>query len=50
MPIFGVQNSTLNQYLGSVNYNMDKIQYLGPTNLKQEESWNLVEFGCQLFC
>ena len=24
MPIFGVRNFTLNQYLGSVNYNMDK--------------------------
>ena len=24
MPIFGVQNFTLDQYLGSVNYNMDK--------------------------
>ena len=24
MPIFGVQNFTLNQYLVSVNYNMDK--------------------------
>ena len=24
LPIFGVRNFTLNQYLGSVNYNMDK--------------------------
>ena len=24
MPIFGVRNFTLNQHLGSVNYNMDK--------------------------
>ena len=24
MPIFGVRNLTLNQYMGSVNYNMDK--------------------------
>ena len=24
MPIFGVRNFRLNQYLGSVNYNMDK--------------------------
>ena len=40
----------VNQYLGSANYNMDKIQYLGYTNLKEgqwekiqkEESWDLV--------
>ena len=35
MSIFGVQNFTLDQYLGSVNYNMNKIQYLGSKNLKK---------------
>ena len=29
MPIFGVRNFTLNQYLGSVNYNMDKSSIFG---------------------
>ena len=36
---------TLNQYLGSVNYNMDKIQYFGSTNLKKG---SIVEFGAGL--
>ena len=42
MPIFGVRNSTLNQYLGTMNYNMDKNLCSGSTNLKKEESWNMV--------
>ena len=29
MPIFGVRKFTLNQYLGSVNYNMDKHSIFG---------------------
>ena len=45
MPIFGVQNFTLNRYLGSVNYNMEKSQYFGCTNL---EKGRTVEFGVGL--
>ena len=29
MPIFGVRKFTLNQYLGSVNYNMDRQSIFG---------------------
>ena len=35
VPIFGVQNPTLNQCLGSTNNNERKTQYLGSTNLKK---------------
>ena len=35
----------VNQYMGSVNYNMTKIQYLGPANLKKGR---IVEFGAGL--
>ena len=47
MPIFGVRKFTLNQCLGSVNYNMDQnstyiyLQYLGSTNMKKGR---IVEF------
>ena len=34
MPIFGTNNLTLNQYLGSVNNSIHSIKYLGYTNLK----------------
>ena len=45
MTIFGVQNLTLKQYLGSLKNNIDKIQYLGLKNLKKvEESCNLKRF------
>ena len=44
MPIFGVRSLTLNQYLGSVNNNTDKIQYLGSRNLKKGNSCILVQF------
>ena len=45
MPIFGVRNFTLNQYLGSVNYNMDKIHYFGSKNLGKGR---IVDFGAGL--
>ena len=45
MPIFGVRNFTLNQYLGSVNYNMDKNSIFGSINLKKGR---IVEFGVSL--
>ena len=35
MPIFGVQNFTLNQYLGLWITTWTKIQYFGSTNLKK---------------
>ena len=38
MLIFGVRNFTLNQYLGSVNYNMDKDSIFGV--LKSEKRKN----------
>ena len=41
VPIFGVRKFTLNQYLGSVNYNMDKNSYLGCKNLTKGR---IVEF------
>ena len=42
MPIFGAQNFTLNQYLRSLNYNMDKNSIFWVES-KKEESWNLVQ-------
>ena len=45
MPIFGVRNLSLNHYLGSVNYNMGRIQCFGSTNLKKGR---IMEFGAGL--
>ena len=46
MPIFTVQKFTLNQYLGSVSYNMDKNSlFWVHKSEKEEESWNLVRFS-----
>ena len=41
---FEVQNLTLNQYLASMNSNIDKIKCLGSTKLKEEESCCFVRF------
>ena len=45
MPIFLVQNFTLNQYLGSVNYNMDKNSIFW---VHKSEKGRIVEFGAGL--
>ena len=45
MPIFGVRNITLNQYLGSLNYNMDKNSILW---VHKSEKGRIVEFGAGL--
>ena len=45
MPIFGVRNFTLNQYLGSVNYNMDKNSIF---RVHKSEKGRIVEFGVSL--
>ena len=42
MRIFGVRNFTLNQYLGSVNYNMDRNSIFWVKNLKRART---MEFG-----
>lgn len=42
VPIFRVQNLTLNQYLGYVNNNIDKNSIFGVQNLKKER---IVQFG-----
>ena len=46
MPIFGVRNLTLNQCLGSVNNNKEKIQYIGPTNLKKGRTLQFCSIRC----
>ena len=45
MPTSVVRNFTSNQYLGSVNYKMDKNSIFWPTNLKKGR---IVEFGAGL--
>ena len=47
MPIFGVRNLMLNQYLGSLNNNIEEIQYLESTNLRKGR---VVQFGAISFC
>ena len=45
IPILGVRNFPLNQYLGSVKCELQhgqKFNILGPEKLKKEESWNMV--------
>ena len=37
VPIFGVRKFTLSQYLGSVNYNMDKNSIFGVHNSEDPE-------------
>ena len=41
MPILEVQNFTLNQYLGSVNYNMDKnsIFWVDKSARRKNRGW-----------
>ena len=43
MPIFGVRNFTLNQYLGSVNYKLDKNSIFWV-----QKEGRIVEFGAGL--
>ena len=45
MPIFGVRNVTLNQYLGFVNYNMEKTSIFW---VHKSEKGRAVEFGAGL--
>ena len=43
MPMFGVRNFALNQYLGSVKKQQgQEFIILGPQLCKKERSWNLV--------
>ena len=45
MPIFGVRDFTLNQYLRSVNYNMEKISVFW---VHKSEKGRIVEFSAGL--
>ena len=47
MPIFGVRNLTLDQYLESVNNNKKKIQYFWSMDLKKGK---VMQFSAISYC